>query len=133
MVRTLNSDGYAEGGFTEDRTTVTTVGEHGVEFVAPHWMVQRNPVLFANLERYRKAGSHGRSGSISRGFADGGFTTSSNTNSFAVPGGISEETAKALTSAIYDLCTNGVKAEMVYSDYRRFLEKDAAFRKEISQ
>lgn len=66
--------GYAEGGYTEDHTTLTTVGEKGREWVGPAWMVRQNPVMFANLERYRKSGSHGRSGSMSRGFADGGFT-----------------------------------------------------------
>lgn len=68
--------GYAEGGYTKGHTTLTTVGEKGVEYVIPHWMVQRNPVMVANLERYRKAGSHGRSGSMQRGFADGGFAPS---------------------------------------------------------
>lgn len=66
--------GYAEGGYTEGRTTLTTVGEKGVEYVIPNWMVRKNPVMVANLERYRKAGSHGRSGSMERGFADGGYT-----------------------------------------------------------
>lgn len=69
--------GYAEGGYTEGHTTLTTVGEKGVEYVIPHWMVQRNPVMVANLERYRKAGSHGRSGTVQHGFADGGYTTPS--------------------------------------------------------
>ena len=69
--------GYAEGGYTEGHTTLTTVGEKGVEYVIPHWMVQRNPVMVANLERYRKAGSHGRSGTVHHGFADGGYTTQS--------------------------------------------------------
>lgn len=69
--------GYAEGGYTEDHTTLTTVGERGTEWVAPHWMLQKDPVTFANLERYRKAGSHGRSGSMKRGFADGGYTNAS--------------------------------------------------------
>ena len=69
--------GYAEGGYTEGHTTLTTVGEKGVEYVIPHWMVQRNPVMVANLERYRKAGSHGRSGTVRHGFADGGYTAQS--------------------------------------------------------
>ena len=69
--------GYAEGGYTEGHTTLTTVGEKGVEYVIPNWMVRKNPVMVANLERYRKAGSHGRSGSMQRGFADGGYTNSS--------------------------------------------------------
>ena len=79
--RTLT--GYAEGGYTEDHTTLTTVGEKGTEYVIPHWMVRKNPVMVANLERYRRSGSHGRSGSVSRGFADGGFT--SPTSSASLP------------------------------------------------
>ena len=66
--------GYAEGGYTEGHTTLTTVGEKGVEYVIPNWMVRKNPVMVANLERYRKAGSQGRNGSIERGFAEGGYT-----------------------------------------------------------
>lgn len=66
--------GYAEGGYTEGHTTITTVGEKGVEYVIPHWMVRKHPVMVANLERYRKAGSHGRSGSVAEGFAEGGYT-----------------------------------------------------------
>lgn len=81
--------GYSEGGFTpkaaSDKTAVGVV--HANEYVAPAWMVRKNPVMFANLERYRKAGSHGRSGSVSRGFADGGFTGS--------PGGASTGSAAA--------------------------------------
>lgn len=79
--RTLT--GYAEGGYTEGHTTLTTVGEKGTEYVIPHWMVRKNPVMVANLERYRRSGSHGRSGSVSRGFADGGFT--SPTSSASLP------------------------------------------------
>ena len=66
--------GYAEGGYTEGHTTLTTVGERGTEWIAPAWMVRQNPVTFTNLERYRRAGSHGRSGSVKRGFAEGGYT-----------------------------------------------------------
>jgi len=79
--RTLT--GYAEGGYTEDHTTLTTVGEKGPEYVIPNWIVRKHPVEIANLERYRRSGSHGRSGSVSRGFADGGFT--SPTSSASLP------------------------------------------------
>ena len=77
--RTLT--GYAEGGFTENHTTLSTVGEEGTEWIAPHWMVRDNPTTFADLEQYRKTGSHGRSGSVSRGFADGGFTSPTSSTS----------------------------------------------------
>lgn len=70
--------GYSEGGNTpwaaSDNTPVGVV--HANEWVAPAWMKRREPLLFANLERYRKAGSHGRSGSMSSGFAEGGNTGS---------------------------------------------------------
>ena len=69
--------GYSEGGNTpwsaSDNTPVGIV--HANEYVIPAWMKRRNPVLIANLERYRKMGSHGRSGSTNRGFADGGHTS----------------------------------------------------------
>ena len=71
--------GYAKGGYTEGHPTLTTVGEQGMEWIAPHWMVSRNPVMFASLERYRRSGSSGRSGSTERGFADGGFAPSNPT------------------------------------------------------
>ena len=80
--RTIN-EGYAEGGYTEGHTTLTTVGEEGPEYVIPNWIVRKHPVEIANLERYRRSGSHGRSGSVSRGFADGGFT--SPTSSASLP------------------------------------------------
>ena len=73
--RTLT--GYAEGGNTpwaaSDKTPVGIV--HANEYVIPAWMKRREPVLIANLERYRKAGSRGRSGSMAKGFVDGGSTT----------------------------------------------------------
>ena len=68
--------GYSEGGNTakapSDKTPVGIV--HANEWVAPAWMVRQNPVTFANLEQYRRAGSHGRSGGIDKGFAEGGFS-----------------------------------------------------------
>ena len=69
--------GYSEGGETpwapSDNTPVGIV--HANEYVIPAWMKRREPRLIADLERYRKAGSNGRSGSMSRGFADGGHTS----------------------------------------------------------
>lgn len=77
--------GYSEGGETpwapSDNTPVGIV--HANEYVIPAWMKRREPVLIANLERYRKAGSRGRSGSMAKGFADGGST--SPTSSASLP------------------------------------------------
>ena len=108
--------GYAEGGYTEDHTTVTTVGERGREWVAPAWMVRKNPVTFSNLERYRKTGSHGRSGSVSRGFADGGFTESA---SERMAGGMytTADLEAAVETAIARSMANGaIRAYLVRND-----------------
>ena len=108
--------GYAEGGYTEDHTTLTTVGEKGREWVGPAWMVRKNPVMFANLERYRLAGSHGRSGSMSRGFADGGFTPGNGGGTTAsMPAQIDIEAA--VEAAIRRVMEDGaIRAYVVYKD-----------------
>ena len=98
---TRSVTGYAGGGFTEGQTTLTTVGEEGTEWIAPHWMVRDNPTTFANLENYRRSGSHGRSGSISHGFAEGGFTGNA-------PKDINAQSDAAIEQAVY----NGMKAAL---------------------
>ncbi len=102
--------GHAEGGFTENHTTLSTVGEEGTEWIAPHWMVRDNPTTFASLERYRRSGSHGRSGSIERGFADGGFTG-------AAPKDLSTESDAAIERAVF----NGIRAALQNKWIRAFL------------
>lgn len=114
--RTIN-EGYAEGGYTEDHTTLTTVGERGREWVAPHWMLQKHPVHFANLERYRKAGSHGRSGSMSTGFADGGFTTGNTSGNLASNAVNISDIELAVENAINRSLANGhIRAFLVRQD-----------------
>ncbi len=102
--RVMTGGGYAKGGFTEDQTTVTTVGEKGTEWIAPHWMVKQEPVVFANLERYRLAGTHGRSGSVARGFADGGYTGTK-----PQPAASAQVSDKDILSAIREGAYLGVK------------------------
>ena len=125
--------GYAEGGYTEDHTTVTTVGERGREWVAPHWMVQQNPVHFANLERYRRIGSHGRSGSIAKGFAEGGFT-GSNAGSSA---GLADSNA-AIEQAVFNGMRQAIEGEwirayLVRKDLSEIDNQDARFKKQTSR
>ena len=109
--------GYAEGGYTEGHATLTTVGEKGVEYVIPNWMVRKNPVMVANLERYRKAGSHGKSGSVSRGFADGGFTTPTDDV-------VTAQSNLAIEAAVY----NGIRAALEGEWLRAYL-----VRKDLSE
>lgn len=121
--------GYSGGGFTEkaadDNKPAGIV--HANEWVAPAPMVRRNPVLFANLEKYRKMGfsSHGRK----NGFSEGGFTGSGTT---AI--GMSEETGQKLLAVIDRLDANtsantdtlnrlmdeGVQAYEVYDQRQSF-------------
>lgn len=121
--------GYAEGGYTEDHTTLTTVGEKGREWVGPAWMVRKNPVMFANLERYRKAGSHGRSGSVSSGFADGGFTPGNGGGqSGAMPAQIDIEAA--VEAAIRRVMEDGaIRAYVVRKDIEELDAQTLKFKK----
>ena len=121
--------GYAEGGYTEDHTTLTTVGEKGREWVGPAWMVRKNPVMFANLERYRKSGSHGRSGSMSRGFADGGFTPGKGGGpSAAMPAQIDIEAA--VEAAIRRVMDDGaIRAYVVRKDIEELDAQTLKFKK----
>lgn len=121
--------GYAEGGYTEDHTTLTTVGEKGREWVGPAWMVRKNPVMFANLERYRKSGSHGRSGSMSRGFADGGFTPGKGGGpSAAMPAQIDIEAA--VEAAIRRVMADGaIRAYVVRKDIEELDAQTLKFKK----
>ena len=58
--RTGPSTGSGAAG-SGDEEVVGVV--HANEWVAPAWMVRQNPVMFANLEQYRR-----------RGYAEGGYT-----------------------------------------------------------
>lgn len=102
--RTVNG-GYAEGGYTGAGGKYEPAGiVHRGEWVAPRWMVSENPVTFANLERYRRTGSGGRSGNASRGFADGGYATATSTGSVSEAAGapvvLSKESAQMIADMI---------------------------------
>lgn len=99
------SEGFAEGGYTGDGGKYEPAGiVHRGEWVAPRWMVSENPVTFANLERYRRSGSGGRSGNASRGFADGGYATATSTGSVSEAAGapvvLSKESAQMIADMI---------------------------------
>lgn len=130
---TRGMTGYAEGGYTEDHTTVTTVGERGTEWVAPHWMVRQNPTTFANLERYRRAGSGGRSGSMARGFADGGFTDTLNDN-IAENFMTKADIEAAVEAAIVKSMQNGaIRAYLVRNDLTELDAQTNRFKKQTSR
>lgn len=133
--------GYSEGGFTgrsaSDSKPVGIV--HANEWVAPAYMVRRNPVLFANLEQYRLAGGRGRSGSASRGFAEGGFTGSGAVVSDAISQKMLsaierlETTTAANAAAINRLQEEGVPSYMVYDQYQSFDTQRKRFKNATSR
>lgn len=99
-IRTIN-EGYAEGGYTGAGGKYEPAGiVHRGEWVAPKWMVRQNPVTFANMERYRRSGSHGRSGSSVHGFADGGYTSPVSVSPTGGPIELSEASAMMIADAI---------------------------------
>lgn len=128
--------GYSEGGETpwapSDNTPVGIV--HANEYVIPAWMKRREPVLISNLERYRKAGSHGRSGSSSRGFIDGGDTGS---GAFGMKDGRTDHGADMYTivrAAVVDSFESGaVRIVLVRKDISEIDNKDSRLKKQTSR
>ena len=96
-------------------------------------MVRQNPVMFANLERYRKSGSHGRTGSVSHGFADGGFTTKGN-----APATSMADSNAAIEEAVYKgiraaLEGEWLRAYLVRRDLTELDAQDARFKKQTTR
>ena len=118
--------GYSGGGFTDkaanDNKPVGIV--HANEWVAPAPMVRRNPILFANLEQYRKMGFPSRS--HRNGFASGGFTGSGSASSDDVMQKMLstidrlEKNTAANTAALNRLMDEGVPAYEVYDQRQSF-------------
>lgn len=131
--------GYSEGGFTgrsaSDSKPVGIV--HANEWVAPAPMVRRNPVLFADLEQYRKTGFPSRGRSV--GFAEGGFTG----NGAPAADGMTQKMLAAIerleantaanTAAINRLVDEGVQSFMVYDQYQSFNTQRNRFKNATSR
>lgn len=126
--------GYSEGGETpwsaSDNTPVGVV--HANEYVIPAWMKRREPRLIADLERYRKAGSHGRTGSKSKGFADGGYTGNTTPASNTVA-----DSSAAIERAVYNGIRAAIEGEwlrayLVRNDLTEIDNQDARFKEIFS-
>lgn len=132
-IRTIN-EGFAEGGYTGEGGKYEPAGiVHRGEWVAPKWMVKQSPVTFANLERYRRSGSGGRTGNASRGFADGGFADK-------VGGKMADnvmakaDIEAAIEAAIVKSMKNGaIRAYLVRSDLTELDAQTNRFKKQTSR
>lgn len=133
--RTLT--GYDEGGDTpkaaSDKTPVGIV--HANEWVAPAWMKRREPVLFANLEQYRKTGGRVKLANVMKGFAEGGFT--SGTQAMPAGGNLSlskDEIETAVESAILKAMDEGkLYAIVQYGDIMIAKGKHDNFKKTMKR
>lgn len=124
--RTLLSDGMKSGGYagTSDSDDTPMGIYHANEYIAPAWMVRKNPVLFANLEQYRRTGVETKLIQAS-GMQNGGYASVPHT-----------ETQPAITSsdidrfvkAIDKLSEEGIQAFMVYSQYDKFNQQRSRFK-----
>lgn len=137
--------GYSEGGYTEtsakDSRPVGVV--HANEWVAPAPMVRRNPVVFRNLEEYRKQGGSIPStaalfGKRERGFSEGGFTSDqpgSNTGVKEPNNRISrDEIRKAVYEAISEaMADKRIKAYVVRREIEELDSQDKRFKEQTSR
>ena len=125
--------GYSEGGNTmHDASDSTPVGiVHANEWVAPAWMVRENPVVFKNLEEYRKSGSRGHIGKAVSGFADGGFTGNDGKAGQGIPANAISR--KELEKVIFDsICAamdgKYIHAVVVRNDIDELNDQDKRFK-----
>lgn len=125
--------GYSEGGNTQhDASDKTPVGiVHANEWVAPAWMVRENPVVFKNLEEYRRSGSRGHIGKAVSGFAEGGFSGSPEKVGKGIPA--TSISKKELEEVIFDsICAamdgNYIHAVVVRKDIDELNEQDKRFK-----
>ena len=127
--------GYSEGGNTQSATSDNTpVGiVHANEWVAPAWMVRQEPVVFKNLEQYRKSGGKGHVTSSATGFAEGGFT--GRNNPLETQSGLkSSDVEDAVTKAIENAMKNkSIRAHVVRSDITELDEQDNRLKKQTSR
>lgn len=126
-------DGFSDGGFTptddDDNTPVGIV--HANEWVAPSWLIRKEPVMFARLEQYRQSGH--RPVAISGGYKDGGYSSpapiTTNQPNF-------DNVAKSLdrlNSIMNKIERDGIPSFMVYDQYRDFINQRERFKKITSK
>ena len=123
--------GYSGGGYTDnaanDNKPVGIV--HANEWVAPAWMVRRNPGQFADLERYRRTGQHAHVRAA--GFAEGGYTgNGKNTTLKLDTTGLSAAVGAAVGQAMRE---NPVRSYVVRNDITELDNQDQRFNKQTSR
>ncbi len=137
--------GYSEGGYTEtsakDSRPVGVV--HANEWVAPAPMVRRNPVVFRNLEEYRKQGGSipttaALFGKRERGFSEGGFTSGQPGSNTGVKEPNNRISRDEIRSAVYEAISEAmadkrIKAYVVRREIDELDRQDKRFKEQTSR
>lgn len=125
VVNGKKTGGYAETASSDD---VPMGIYHANEYVAPAWMVRSNPVLFRNMEEYRR--TRIRPALISgEGMKNGGYAaspqpingTQHNDQDFVA-------TINKLAKVLDKISTDGVQSYMVYNQYQDFQNQRKRFK-----
>ena len=131
--RVPTPDGFSDGGFTptddDDNTPVGIV--HANEWVAPSWMIRKNPVMFARLEQYRQSGH--RPEVISGGYRDGGYTTPPSITAQQPDFSNVAKSIDSLNKILEKIDRDGIQSFMVYNQYREFIDQRNRFKKITSK
>ena len=132
--RVPTPDGFSDGGFTptddDDNTPVGIV--HANEWVAPSWMIKKNPVLFANLEKYRTVGRRPENTSSTPGFNGGGYTSSASAAQLPNFDNIAQSIDR-LNKTMDKIDKEGIQSYMVYNQFRDFQNQRERFKKMTSK
>lgn len=132
--RVPTPDGFSDGGFTptddDDNTPVGIV--HANEWVAPSWMLKENPVLFANLEKYRVIGRVPESNPSNPGFSGGGYTSPASSAQMPNLDNIAQSIDR-LNKTMDKIDKEGIQSYMVYNQYRDFQNQRERFKKMTSK
>ena len=125
--------GFNDGGFTptddDDNTPVGIV--HANEWVAPSWMIKKNPVLFANLEKYRVIGRVPEN-NPSPGFSSGGYTSPASSAQMPNFDNIAQSIDR-LNKTMDKIDKEGIQSYMVYNQFRDFQNQRERFKKMTSK
>ena len=131
--RVPTPDGFNDGGFTptddDDNTPVGIV--HANEWVAPSWMIKKNPVMFARLEQYRQSGY--RPETISSGFKDGGYSSPAPITTNQPDLDNVAKSLERLNSIMNKIEKDGIQSYMVYSQYRDFENQRKRFKEAVQK
>ena len=131
--RVPTPDGFSDGGFTptddDDNTPVGIV--HANEWVAPSWMIRKNPVMFARLEQYRQSGH--RPETISSGFKDGGYSSPAPITTNQPDFDNVAKSLERLNSIMNKIEKDGIQSYMVYSQYRDFENQRKRFKEAVKK